>query len=553
MGKLTEFLMKASPPPTGMPFCMPMMKGWVPSRLQPWIYVLTALCFQFSGGMYLGALDEIRGTTNFMIEDVMFLLYATLAGMAMWFPMLFRMKFRFTNQQLLCTSAIVMGICNLITMHSHSMPVLVVACFVAGIAKIQGTFECMSNIQLWITPKRDFAVFFPVLHIILLTAIEGGGWLAAWMGHHFTWQMMHAFTIGTMSFVLLTQIVLCRPFCPMPNRFSLKGTDWQGALLICVTMLLFSYIFVYGDHYRWFENYHIRMVGALTLVFAGLTLYRLIHNRYPYVELHLLKCRNVVPILIVTVLAELAFGAEHTLEEILYSEVIRLEELTKENQYLWALPGMYVGIALDLYWLKVRKWKVWKLIGFAFLSISAYALLMYSTVGMSVNIEQYRLAIMLRGFGYGILAPTLMWALDESVPSLEMFFMGLFVFNIPHMYLAGAMGYGFYTTIFSHFLNEDMMNYGRQLTLTHLDLSHLSSSPPFGVAKNFGEFMGDSYLHSMMLVAIKQVYGYVIWFAMLLASIFLLCDIPAVRTNIRKVPLWPVLAIEYLSRKNKTV
>ena len=317
MGKLTEFLMKAPPPPAGMGFCMPMMKGWVPRRLQPWIYVLTALCFQFSGGMYLGALDEIRGTTNFMIEDVMFLLYATLAGMAMWFPMLFRMKFRFTNQQLLCTSAIVMGICNVITMHSQSMPVLVVACFIAGIAKIQGTFECMSNIQLWITPKRDFAVFFPVLHIILLTAIEGGGWLAAWMGHHFTWQMMHAFTVGTMSFVLLSQIVLCRPFCPMPNRFSLKGTDWQGALLICVTMLLFSYIFVYGDHYRWFANQHIRMVGAFALVFAGLTLYRLIHNRYPYVELRLLKCRNVIPILIVTILAELAFGAEHTLEEIL--------------------------------------------------------------------------------------------------------------------------------------------------------------------------------------------------------------------------------------------
>jgi len=168
---------------------------------------------------------------------------------------------------------------------------------------------------------------------------------------------------------------------------------------------------------------------------------------------------------------------------------------------------------------------------------------MYTTVGMSVNIEQYWLAIILRGFGYGILAPTLMWALNESVPSLEMFFMGLFVFNIPHMYLGGAMGYGFYTTIFSHFLSEDMMNYGRQLTLTNLDLSHF----------NFGEFMGDGYLHSMMLVAIKQVYGYVIWFSLLLASIFLLCDIPAVRTNIRKVPLWPVLAIEYLAGKHKTV
>jgi len=56
----------------------------------------------------------------------------------------------------------------------------------------------------------------------------------------------------------------------------------------------------------------------------------------------------------------------------------------------------------------------------------------------------------------------------------------------------------------------------------------------------------------MMLVAIKQVYGYVIWFSLTLASLFLLLDIPAVRTNIRKVPRWPVFAIEYLSRKRKT-
>ena len=66
----------------------------------------------------------------------------------------------------------------------------------------------MSNIQLLITPKRDFAVFYPVLHIILLTAIEGGGWLAAWMGHHFTWEMMHVFTVGTMLFVLPSVVLL---------------------------------------------------------------------------------------------------------------------------------------------------------------------------------------------------------------------------------------------------------------------------------------------------------------------------------------------------------
>lgn len=541
MGQLTEFFMKSpGGPPPNMGFMMPMMKDWVPRRVQPWLYVLTAFCYQFSGGMYLGALDAIRGTTNFMIEDIVFLLYATLAGMAVYFPMLFRMKFRFTNMQLLCGSAIVLAVCNVLTMYCQSMPVLMVVCFVAGMAKIQGTFECMSNIQLWITPRRDFTVFFPVLHIILLTAIEGSGWLAAWFGHHFTWQMMHVFTIGTMSFVLLTQLIFCRPFCPMPHRLSLKGIDFQGALLICLLMLIASYIVVYGDYLMWLGSLRIRISIGIGIVLLGFVFYRLRYYRYPYVELSLFKYRNVVPILIVTFFAELAFGAEHTMEEILYSEVICLEELTKESQYMWALPGMHLGLLFDLYWLKVRKWRVWKLFGMAFICIALYGMLMYLTLDMNVNIEQYRLAIFLRGFAYAILAPALMWSLNESVPSLEQFFMSLFVFNTLHMYLAGAAGFGIYTTIFSHFLSDNMMSYGQLLTLTHLDMVH------FG----FGEYVGNGFLHSMMLVAIKQVYGYVIWFALALAAIFLLCDIPAVRTNIRKVPRWSVYAIEYLARKN---
>ena len=501
MGQLTEFFMKsAGGPPPGMGFSMPMMKGWVPRRIQPWLYVLTAFCFQFGGGIYLGALDGIRGTTDFMIEDVLFLLYATLAGMAVYFPMLFRMKFRFTNKQLLCGSAIVLAVCNVLTMHCQSMPVLMIVCFIAGMAKIQGTFECMSNIQLWI---------------------------------------MHVFTIGTMSFVLLTQAIFCRPFCPMPQRLSLKGIDFQGALLICGLMLVVSYIVVYGDYFMWFDTLRIRLLFGAAIVLSGIVLYRLRYYRYPYIELGLFTRRNVVPILLVTFFAELAFGAEHTMEEILYSEVIRLEELTKESQYMWALPGMYLGILLDLYWLKVKKWKVWKLFGIAFIGIALYGMLMYFTLDINVNIEQYRFAIFLRGFAYAILAPTLMWALDESVPSLEQFFMGLFVFNILHMYLAGAAGYGIYTTIFSHFMNDNMMSYGQQLTLTHLDMAHF----------NLGEYVGRDFLHSMMMVAMKQVYGYVIWFALGLAALFLLCDIPAVRTNIRKVPRWPVYAIEYLARR----
>lgn len=84
-----------------MKFAMPMVKDFVPKAVRPWLYVVMALCFQVSAARYLGALNEIIGATAQMREDVLMCLYCNLAGMALWFPMLFRMKFRFTNKMLL--------------------------------------------------------------------------------------------------------------------------------------------------------------------------------------------------------------------------------------------------------------------------------------------------------------------------------------------------------------------------------------------------------------------------------------------------------------------
>lgn len=526
-----------SPSSAATGFSMPMFKPWVPRLIQPWIYILIVFCIQFSGSVYLGALESVRGTTNFMIEDLLMLLYSNLAGMAIYFPLLFRMKFRFTNQQLLCGSAIIIAICNLITMHITFMPALLLVSFICGMAKIQGTFECMSNIQLWITPKRDFGVFFPVLHIVLLTSIEGSGWLAAWFAHYFTWQSMHIFTVATMTLVVLIQTMLCRPFCPLPQRLPLRGTDLISGILISLLMLIASYILIYGDYLQWYSSSTIILLTGGACILAAYILYRLKNVSHPYVNLNILTQHNVLPILIVTAFCELLLGCEYTLEEIFYSEVVHLEELTKETQYLWTLPGIYLGVVIDLYWLRIKRWKVWRLFGIGFACILIYSLLMHFTIDTHVNIEQYQLAIAFRGCALAILSVTLMWSLHESIHNLEQFFMSLFIFNIIHMYLAGASGYGFYTTLFSHLLNDDISRYSVQLTLVHIHPDDLAS------------FINNRYLPDMFCIALKQVYGYVIWLSATLTLLFLLLDIPAVRTNIRKVPIWPVLAIEYISRR----
>ena len=535
------------------PFSMPMFRSWVPKSLRPWIYIVQVFCVQFSGGVYLGALEAVRGTTGLMIEDLLMLLYAGLAGMAVYFPMLFRMKFRFTNQQLLCGAAAVIGVCNLITMSTTNMAVLLPVCFVAGMAKLQGTFECMSNIQLWITPKRDFGVFFPILHIILLTAITGSAWLAAVVAFHFSWQMMHVLTIGTMCFIIVVQLTLCQPFCPMPQRMSLKGLDIWTGLLISLLMLMVCYFMVYGDYLLWLKSLRLRLVLGCSLIVLAFVLYRLKTVEKPYISLEIFRYKNVLPILLVTVIAEIMLGAEHTLEEIYWSEVRGLEEHTKTGLALWSLPGVYIGVLITLFWLGRQKWKVWKLFAIGFGCITAYAVMMYMLIDVNVALSVYRPALILRGCAYSILAASLMWSLHESVHDLEHFFMSLFIFNVLHMYLAGAAGYGLYTTLFQHLMADNMSNYGAYLTPTALDaltsnsVSGLTSNSVSGLMSNSVSGL-TSFLHSMMSVSLKQIFGNIIWAAGIMTMAFLLLDIPRVRTGIEKVPYWSVYGIKMLTR-----
>lgn len=169
---------------------MPMFKDWVPPRLRPWLYVYLAFTFQMSGGVYIGSLNSMIGSTSLMREDLLMCLYSGLCGMAFTFPVLFRTKFRFTNRTLLLLSVVGIAACDIAAMYVRCLPLLWVICFVAGCLKIQGTFECMSNIQLWMTPRRDFRVFFPLLHLWIMVSIPASDFLAAWFCQYQTWHCL---------------------------------------------------------------------------------------------------------------------------------------------------------------------------------------------------------------------------------------------------------------------------------------------------------------------------------------------------------------------------
>lgn len=522
----------AGGPPTV--FAMPMYRGFVPKFIRPWIYVLLAFCFQFANGMYLGAMNNVLGEWGIMREDVQMCLYATLIGMALYFPVLFRMKFRFTNKQLLMGAAAVVLVCNFLATYKMPMPALWALCLLCGMAKIQGTFECMSNIQLWMTPKRDFGVFFPILHIVLLTSIEVSGYMAAWFafGHH--WTHMHWFVMGLMLAVLLVQALLTKPFRAMPKIVPLKGVDWLGALLWIALWLQVAWLLDYGDWLDWWHSPQFRLVTGTALVTLALCLFNMGVKQKAYIELAMWKYHNVVPVILLIGVVETLFSCEHVIETVYYEEVMHYSDLTYEGLNQWSVPGILVGCLFSLGWLKVMRWNVYKLIAFALCAFCLYAGGFYFLVDSGISIEQLRVPIVWRGFSYAVLCIAFMWCLNE-IMSFEHFFQALSVFNVLHMFVGGLVGSAFHSWGMKYYVAD-----GFARCSGYIDSVRMS-------ARGLGlqQVMGG-LVEGFLAQSVKILFGWTLLAGIFFAILMLLWNIPMVRRQIKHIPLWPVVGMRVL-------
>lgn len=521
---MSETTHQGGPPTT---FSMPMYARWVPQCIRPWIYVVMAFCFQFSNGMYLGAMNNIIGERGIMREDVLMCLYATLTGMAFYFPLLFRMKFRFSNKLLLMTAASVVLVCNFLTMLPLPLPILWALCVLCGMAKIQGTFECMSSIQLWMTPKRDFGVFFPLLHIVLLTSIEYSAYLAAWFAYEAHWQLMHWLIIGLMFAVLITQALLTHHFHAMPKIIPLRGIDWLGALLWIALTLQVVYLLNYGDWLDWWHSANFRLLCGTSLLTLAVCLQRMWHHPQPFFEPAMWNYRYVVPVILLIGVVEILFSSEHVIEMVYYEEVMHYADHTYEWLNQWSLPGIWAGCLFSLGWLKLMRWNVYRLIAVALLFFAIYTGGFYFLIDESINIELLHIPIICRGFSYAVLCVAFMWCL-HAIMSFEHFFQALSVFNVLHMLLGGLVGAALHAFGLKYYVADGFARYSQYVDSVSISARHT----------NFEELM-QHLIEGLLAQAVKIEFGWTLLASLLLAMLMLLWDIPMVRHQIKHIPTWP--------------
>lgn len=508
---------------------MPMVRDFVPRSIQPWIYLFIAFTFQLSGGLYLGALNHLVGGMAVMREDIQMCLYANLAGMAVYFPMLFRMKFRFTNKTLLTAAALGVLICNLVAPHITFLPLLWAVCFIEGMCKIQGTFECMSNIQLWMTPKRDFTVFFPLLHIVILGSMQFSDLLMTNLMYYYHWTYMHLFIAALMMVDLLFLHLCVRHFHFLKKRLPLFGIDWLGALLWSALLLQVSYLFDYGDWYDWWDSPVICRLTVCIIFTFCICLWRMFTIRHPYYEPKMWTYRHLFPILILISLVEAFLATEHVLEEVFYGEVMHYEELVSVQLDWYALLGILFGCGFSLWWMHVRRYNYLHLIIVGMIALLGYLAYFYFIIDSNIHISSLYMPTIFRGFAYAVLSATFMVCLEE-IMTFQHFFQALSIFNMLHMVVGGVVGAALYTQGLSYYVKDNMARYGVSIDSISFSRSHF----------NLGEYM-ESFISQMMEISIKQIYGWVVYACILLILLFLLYDMP-VRHQLKLIPNWKNVA-----------
>lgn len=258
---------------SNMPTRVMMFRDFVPDKVRVFLCLFFAVAFQFSGGIYLSSVSQMVGSLALMQEDVMMAGYASFVGMTIIFPILFRLKFRFTTRSILLFVCPALIVCNLITMHTESLPVLVIVCFFAGMLRMWGTFEALSNVQLSLTPTRNFAVFFPVVYMIVLGSIQLSGLLTVYLGYWSNWHSMHWFIMGLLFVLWGLTAALTRHFRFM-KPLPLFGIDWLGGALWFIFLLSVIFVFEYGKFYDWFDSLQILLGTLIAILSLALSIHR---------------------------------------------------------------------------------------------------------------------------------------------------------------------------------------------------------------------------------------------------------------------------------------
>ncbi len=503
------------------PFDIPDVPAFVPRRLKPWLFILFLLIIQFSGGIYLAAASDMVGSTALMQEDILMAGYASLIGMAINFTVMFRIKFRFTTRTQLLAAGAVLIAANLICANTDSVPLLVGACLVAGWFRMQATLACNSTIQLWITPKRDMAVFFSYVFLVVDSVIQLSGIVTIYTAFYAGWEYMQWIMTGLLALMMLLVMILVRPVRG-PMFIPLKGIDWIGAILWTGFMMCFTYICVYGNFHDWWDSPEIRKATLLGTACLAVNLWRATFLHHPYISFRAMKYRNLIVASAVYIVFNTLLATEHVVEHSYAGVILGFDDTNLIDLNWFVFVGIIAGSLFTWMTFARRKWRYKTMTAIAFSLATLYLAWFYFMLDYGVEKEMLLLPLFARGAASVIITIVFLTLVQGGLP-FQVFPQALTL----NSFTGAVMGATFGPALIGELLRHTVAKNAAILSAVVTDSNPATAQIPIG------DLYGMVQIQALT-VSMKEIYGW-----LLIASIVSLAVILVTFRPIRPSAIFP--------------
>ena len=505
-------------------FEMPMFNSWVPRGIRPVIYLAFALTFQLSGSVYWPALQHMMGRWGFTRPDVTMVLMMGVIGVGMTFPFLFRFKLRFTNRQLLLFHAGVILVCNLLSVFTQNFVLLCALSFIAGFCKLGGTFECFSNIRLWISPKQNFTVFLPTIYMVILASHSLSAHIGTLLCHHFdSWQAMNWFMTGLLALLMLTVYTCTHDCFLMPIRLPLVSLDWLGCLLWSAAMATVIFIFTYGEQYNWLDGRHIRYAILVLAVILYLAITRMLRIRHPFISPDVFCHWKLLPILGMFFVAEVMNATPKALTTVFTGGILHWGGMQTLPLNLVETAGSIAGCLFVIWWINRLKRPYTMLLTVGFTCLLFYQVMLYFLIMPTLPLQQLALPTFMRTFGYAIFFATLTLYLKQVI-EFPAFFMALSMAALIRNGVAESICNGLYS---------------------------------YGLRRQIAETLSraaNTDMSAVLQTGLKEMFGIMCIVGTVVLMLMLLYHVDPVRKSMRSMPPMDTLATmvrSYIRKENK--
>ena len=483
------------------PFSIPQIR-FIPEPLKPWLLILFIIVFNCTGGVYLASVSDMVGSTQLLQEDIMMAGYASLVGMALFFAIMFRLKWAARPKTTLGCCIAVLIAANLICMHTGSVPVLVGVSLVTGFFRMWAIYECNSTIQLWITPKRDMSIWFCYIYLMVNGTIQLTGIAALTFSVWASWQYMHWFIISALLVMYLVVIICYKGISIMP-RLPLLGIDWIGMLLWGATAMSVLFVCIYGEHYDWWQSQHIWFATILALVTFGLNWWRSTCLRHPYIGFNIFKFPLVLTCVAIILIMDLLLAPSHIFEHALMEEVLGYDHLNTLTLNWVAMIGVALGILFTWQTFARRKWSYQRMLVIAFSCFAFYLAYFYFLIDYNLPKEALYLPVIVRSAGF-VMVAVMMLTANARLPFPFTFLHGLSLQNMFSAALAAPIGNAIIGRLLKVVMTRNTMLLGERMDSVELSVGYVQ----------LGELYGMIQVQSL-LESMKEIYGWLLFIAIL--------------------------------------